>query len=67
MLSEDQKNARRELLYGKSVRELVEMIIQAEEELMEAKEIRRTLLQVRNLVTPKEERRKPGRPHKGQN
>lgn len=64
MLTEDQKNALRENLYGKSVRELVEYIIQVQEELQEAKEIRRRLIQIRNLATPKEERRSVGRPRK---
>lgn len=64
MLTEDQKNALRENLYNRSVRELVEIIINQQEELQEAKEIRRTLMQIRNLCTPKAERRAPGRPRK---
>ena len=63
-MTEDQKNALRENLYNRSVRELVEIIINQQEELQEAKEIRRTLMQVKNLVTPKSERRAPGRPRK---
>lgn len=66
MLSEDQKNALRENLYGKSVRELVEYIIQAQEELQEAKEIRRRLIQIRNLATDPKDRRSVGRPKKGE-
>ena len=63
-MTEEQKNAIRENLYNKSVRELVEIIISQQEELQEAKEIRSTLMKVRNLVTPKEERRPQGRPRK---
>lgn len=64
MLTEDQKNALRENLMGRSVRELIEIIINQQEELQEAKEIRSTLMKVRNLVTPPELRRKQGRPRK---
>ena len=63
-MTQEQKNAIRENLYNRSIRELVEIIINQQEELVEAKEIRRTLMQVRNLVTPKDERRKQGRPRK---
>lgn len=63
-MTDEQRNALREQLYSKSVRELVEIVIQAMEEAQEAKEIRRTLNQVRNLVTPKDERRPQGRPKK---
>ena len=62
--AEEQKNALRENLMGRSVRELIDIIISQQEELQEAKEIRSTLMKVRNLVTPPELRRKPGRPHK---
>ena len=64
MMTEDQKNAIREMLYNKSVRELVEMLIDAQEELEEAKQLRRRMMQIRNLVLDPEERRKPGRPKK---
>ena len=63
-MTEDQKQSLRDNLYNKTVRELVEIIVQAQEELIEAKEIRSTLMKVRNLVTPKEERNRPGRPRK---
>ena len=65
MLTEDQKNALREQLYGKTVRELVEYIIQAQDELQEAKQLRRRMMQIRNLTLDPEDRRKPGRPKKG--
>lgn len=64
MLSEEQKNALRETLYNKSVRELVEMLIVAQEELEEAKQIRRRFSQIKNLLKDPEERSKPGRPKK---
>lgn len=62
MLSEEQKNALRETLYNKSVRELVEMLIAMQEEVDEAKQIRRRFKQIQNLLKDPEERRKPGRP-----
>ena len=64
MMTEDQKNAIRETLYNKSVRELVEMLLNAQEELEEAKQLRRRIMQIRNLVLDPDERRKPGRPKK---
>lgn len=64
MLSEEQKNALRETLYNKSIRELVEMLIAMQEEVDEAKQIRRRFKQIQNLLKDPEERRKPGRPSK---
>ena len=63
-MTEEQKSALREQLYGKSVRELVEYIIAAQEELEEAKQLRRRMMQIRNLCLDPEQRRKPGRPKK---
>lgn len=63
-MTEEQKNALREMLYNKSVKELVDIIIQDQEEIQEAKQFRSIVIKVRNLVTPPEERRKPGRPRK---
>lgn len=60
--SEEQKNTLRETLYNKSVRELVEMLIAMQEEVDEAKQIRRRFKQIQNLLKDPEERRKPGRP-----
>jgi uncharacterized membrane protein len=62
MLSEEQKNALRETLYNKSIRELVEMLIAMQEEVDEAKQIRRRFKQIQNLLKDPEDRRKPGRP-----
>lgn len=62
MLSEEQKNALRETLYNKSVRELVEMLIVMQEEVEEAKQIRRRFKQIQNLLKDPEERQRPGRP-----
>lgn len=64
MLSEEQKNALRETLYNKSIRELVEMLISMQEEVDEAKQIRRRFKQIQNLLKDPEERRRPGRPSK---
>lgn len=61
-MTEDQKHALRETLYNKSVRELVEMLIAMQEEVEEAKQIRRRFTQIKNLLKDPEERRRPGRP-----
>lgn len=63
-MTEEQKNAVRENLMNKSVRELITIIIERQEEVEEAKTIRRRFLQVRNLVLEPEERRRQGRPGK---
>lgn len=63
-MTEEQKNAVRENLMNKSVRELITIIIEQQEEVEEAKTIRRRFLQVRNLVLEPEERRRQGRPRK---
>ena len=49
-MTPDQKEALRENLLGKSVRELIEMLIAAQEEIEEAKQIRRRFMQIRNLL-----------------
>lgn len=63
-MTPEQKNSLREVLYNKSVRELVELIIEMHEEVEESKLLRRRFMQIRNLVLDPEERRKPGRPKK---
>ena len=63
-MTEEQKNALRENLLGKSVRELIEMLIQAQEEVEEAKQIRRRFSQIKNLLLDPDERKRPGRPQK---
>ena len=65
-MTPEQQSALREQLYSKSIRELVEYIIQAQEELEEAKQLRRRFMQIRNLVLEPEERRPQGRPRKQQ-
>ena len=62
MLTEDQKQALRENLMGKSVRELIETILECYDELDEAKQIRRRFSQIKNLLKDPEERNRPGRP-----
>lgn len=61
-MTPEKETALREYLLGKSVKELIDLIVAAQDELQEAKEIRRRMLQIRNLVLEPEERRKPGRP-----
>lgn len=63
-MTEEQKNALRENLLGKSVRELIEIIINSQEEIEEAKQLRRRFMQVRNLLLDPDERKRPGRPPK---
>lgn len=63
-MTEEQKNAVRENLMNKSVRELITIIIEQQEEVEEAKTIRRRFMQIRNLVLEPEERRRQGRPRK---
>ena len=63
-MTPEQKDALRENLLGKSVRELIEMLIQAQEEIDEAKQIRRRFMQIQNLLKDPDERRKQGRPKK---
>ena len=63
-MTEEQKQARREYYYSKSIKELVEMLIEAEDELAEAKSYRTRLMKIRNLALQPEERNKPGRPKK---
>ena len=64
IMTEDQKQALRENLLGKSVRELIEMLIVAQEEIEEAKQIRRRFKQILNLCLDTDQRSKPGRPRK---
>lgn len=64
IMTEDQKDALRENLLGKSVMELIEMLIQAQEEIEEAKQIRRRFAQIQNLLKDPDQRSKPGRPRK---
>ena len=62
----EEKQKLTEQLYKKPIGELIEMIIEAQEDLEEAKDIRKRLIQIRNIVLNQEERRRPGRPSKGE-
>lgn len=64
MMTPEKETALREYLLGKSVKELIDLIVAAQDELQEAKEIRRRLMQIRNLCLDPEQRAKPGRPRK---
>ena len=63
-MTPEEKNTLREALLGKSVKELIEMLVDAQEELQEAKQIRRRFKQIQNLLRDPDERAKPGRPKK---
>lgn len=65
-MTEEQKAALRDQLYGKSIRELVNIIIAQEEEILEAKNLRARFVKIKNLVLEPEERRRQGRPRKGE-
>ena len=59
-------NDRMQQLLAKPVTELCQMIIQLEEENQRMKEYRSKLLKIRNILTPEDERRRQGRPKKGE-
>lgn len=63
-MTPEQRTALRENLYNKSVKELVDALIDSYDELEEAKKLRRRFMQIRNLLLEPEERSKPGRPSK---
>lgn len=63
-MTPEQRTAIRENLYNKSVKELVEALLDSYDELEEAKQIRRRFTQIKNLLKDPEERSKPGRPPK---
>lgn len=62
MMTPEKETALREYLMGKSVKELIDLIVGAQDELQEAKDIRRRFKQIINLCKDPESRRKPGRP-----
>ncbi len=53
-------------LMGKPVTELCQMIISLQEENERLRDYRSKLIKIRNILTPEEERRKQGRPKKGE-
>ena len=63
-MTPEKETAMRDVLMQKSVGELINIIISDQEELEEAKKLRRRITQIRNLALDPEERRKPGRPQK---
>ena len=63
-MTPEQRTAIRLNLYNKSVKELVETILDCYDELEEAKQIRRRFKQIQNLLLDPEDRKKPGRPKK---
>ena len=63
-MTDVQKQTLRDSLLSRPVKELIEIIVEAQEELMEAKNLRRRLKQIENLCKDPEQRNKPGRPKK---
>ena len=63
-MTDEYKELLRKSLMDKSINELVDMVIKQQDEILEARAFRKTIMQVRNLVTPPELRKKPGRPPK---
>ena len=64
MFASIENDERVRYLLSKPVTELVNMIIRLEEENKNARELRRRLLQIRNIATDPGERRPIGRPRK---
>lgn len=58
------RNKRREYLMTLPLNTLIELVIKLEEENKTTRELRKRLMQIRNIATPVEERSKPGRPRK---
>jgi len=65
-MTSENKQALTKALMKKTVGELINIIIMQEEELEEAKILRRRMIQIRNLILSPEERRSPGRPRRGE-
>lgn len=65
-MSPEERTARTEVLYGKSVRELIEIILSQEEEIQEAKVFRSKLIKIRNILSEPDEKRRQGRPKAGE-
>ena len=63
-MTPEQRKTLRENLLNKSVNELVETILDCYDELEEAKQIRRRMMQIKNLLKEPGERNRPGRPSK---
>lgn len=57
---------RTQQLLAKPVTELCQMIISLQEENEKLKDYRSKLIKIKNIITPEEERRKQGRPKKGE-
>lgn len=64
MFASIENDERVRYLLSKPVTELVNMVIRLEEENKTTRELRKRLMQIRNIATPVEERSKPGRPRK---
>lgn len=64
-MTPEKETALREYLMGKTVKELIDLIVAAQDELQEAKEVRRRFKQIINLCKDPEQRSKQGRPKKG--
>ena len=60
----EERNQRYQQLMTLPVNVLIETIIRLEEENQKTREYKKRLQQIRNLATPKEERRPIGRPKK---
>ena len=64
MMTEEEIQARREVLMNKPLAELIEHTLHLEEQVLESKQIRKRMMMIRNLVLEPEERRQRGRPKK---
>lgn len=57
---------RKKQLYEKSIADLIDMIIRYEQEIENTKVYRATLVRIKSMLTPPDERRGKGRPAKGE-
>jgi len=60
----EKRAARKAQLMTKNFNELCELVLFLEEEVERGKQWRKKLIQVRNIVTPQDEKRRQGRPTK---
>lgn len=65
-MTPEKESAMRDVLMQKSVGELINIIISDQEELEEAKKLRRRMTQIQNLALDPDDRRRPGRPPKNE-
>lgn len=66
IIAMDEIEKRMDDLYNKPVSELIRMVIELQDEVEKLRVYRKKLIKVRNLVVNDDERRRQGRPRKGE-